>query len=529
MSLRKGFKVIDSCSIKHSRPHPKHPSNGIPFAAPPIGKLRFEKPQPPIPWTKPINATAYSKGCIPCTSAGVSRDTVSEDCLYLNVWSPNLQGLLPVFLFIHGGAYETGAASVYDAKAFRENFARRGIVVVTIQYRLGQFGFLTLNDSVITPNLGLWDQTLGLQWIQDNIGKFGGDSKRVTIMGESAGSESVSQLTISPKTQHLFQQAIQMSGTSIGAAARGTNTLTFSANWTSRLGCDLKSDYKTCLQGKTVEEFWKVKENNAWGCGPDDLNWLGFAPIIDEDFFPKPEDALKTVPKYPTIFGLNQVEGRLFSLEGASIYMSFGLGPLKWPKYNESQFVDFVKKFITFKGYTSEERDQATQDILSYYERGHDPSDAKYWVERYVESYSDWGMNVPVVREAIAKTQAGSPVYAFLMDYDNPTTWPAGAPAPGSTHSSEFPYTFGMLADFNYTQDDLTVEKYIQDALVQFIKTGNPSTTAMSWAPFSLENHDFLSLKPKPEMKTDWFGDSYRFWTDYMKKYKYDWITYGPW
>ncbi|CAJ0949879.1 unnamed protein product, partial [Mesorhabditis belari] len=184
---------------------------GIPFAAPPIGKLRFEKPQQPIPWTKPINATAYSKGCIPCVKPETKAEQalVSEDFLYLNVWSPNLQ-----------------------------NFARRGIVVVTIQYRLGPFGFLTLNDSSITPNLGLWDQVSAMQWIQENIGRFGGNSKQVTIMGESAGAES--------------------------------------------------------------------------GCGPDDLNFLGFAPIVDGDFLPnQPEVSLKNVPKYPTILGLNQLKDPL--------------------------------------------------------------------------------------------------------------------------------------------------------------------------------------------------------------------------
>ncbi|CAJ0927932.1 unnamed protein product, partial [Mesorhabditis belari] len=478
---------------------------GIPFAAPPVGKLRFEKPKQPTTWTKPVNATTYSKGCIPCAKPGTAaeRALVSEDCLYLNVWTPNLQGQMPVFFFIHGGAYEIGSAYDFDAVAFRESYARRGIVMVSIQYRLGPFGFLTLNDSLITPNLGLWDQAFALQWVQANIGSFGGNSKQVTIMGQSAGSESCSQLTLSPKTQNLFQQVIQMSGSSIAANARGTNNLEFSKNWTTRLGCDLKTDYKTCLQSRTVDEFWTVRSNNLWGCGPDDLNFLGFAPIIDGDFLPKqPEDALKTVPKYPTIFGLNQVEGRSFTIQ---VYI------------------------MAFGGYSSTEAEQATQDILTYYQRGHNPFDARFWVERYVETYSDWLMNVPVLREAVAKLQAGSPVYAFLMDYDNPNTWPINNPAQGSTHTSEFPYTFGMMADFNYTQDDLIVEKYIQDAFVQFLKTGNPSNTAMPWNPFTLENHEYLSLKPKPEMKNDWFGDSYRFWTNFMKKYKYDWITYQNW
>ncbi|CAJ0931929.1 unnamed protein product, partial [Mesorhabditis belari] len=220
---------------------------GIPFAAPPIYKLRYEKPQPSTPWTLPVNATKYSKGCIPCVNYDPSQvDLYSEDCLYLNVWSPNLQGQLPVFFFIHGGAYETGRAGDYTAEAFRENFVRRGIVVVSIQYRLGQLGFLTLNDSVITPNLGLWDQTAALQWVQDNIGRFGGNNKRVTLYGQSAGSQSIAQLALSPKTQALFQQTIQMSGSTIGAAPRGANTLEFSKNWTTRLGCDVqKNDYKS--------------------------------------------------------------------------------------------------------------------------------------------------------------------------------------------------------------------------------------------------------------------------------------------
>src|SRR6266851_9071291 len=189
--------------------------NGLPFAAPPFGRHRFQPPQPAEPWTGVRHALA--RGQVPPQSpypepfrsllgdAGES----GEDCLNLNVWTPEPIGQgLPVMVWIHGGAFlrGSGAMAGYDGS----RFARDGVVCVTINYRLGADGFLWLGDGV--ANLGLLDQVAALRWVQENIEALGGDPTRVTIFGESAGAFSVATLMAMPRASGLFQRAVLQSG-----------------------------------------------------------------------------------------------------------------------------------------------------------------------------------------------------------------------------------------------------------------------------------------------------------------------------
>jgi para-nitrobenzyl esterase len=179
---------------------------GVPFAAPPTGDLRWRPPQPPAKWTETRNASAFSPTCVQ-----------AEDCLYLNVYEPAdvKQGdRLPVMVWIHGGAFLFGAGSLYDGS----QFARRGVIVVTVNYRLGRAGWfahpsLTAeNPKALLGNYGLMDQIAALQWVKDNIGAFGGDRKNVTIFGESAGAISINYLMLAPAAKGLFAKAIAESG-----------------------------------------------------------------------------------------------------------------------------------------------------------------------------------------------------------------------------------------------------------------------------------------------------------------------------
>jgi para-nitrobenzyl esterase len=179
---------------------------GLPFAAPPTGEFRWRAPQPPAKWTDTRNASAFSPTC-----------AQAEDCLYLNVYEPAdvKQGdRLPVMVWIHGGAFLFGAGSLYDGS----QFARRGVIVVTVNYRLGRAGWfahpsLTAeNPKGLLGNYGLLDQIAALQWVRDNIGAFGGDRKNVTLFGESAGAISINYLMLAPQAKGLFSKAIAESG-----------------------------------------------------------------------------------------------------------------------------------------------------------------------------------------------------------------------------------------------------------------------------------------------------------------------------
>ncbi|CAM3210911.1 carboxylesterase/lipase family protein [Asticcacaulis taihuensis] len=187
---------------------------GVPFAAPPVGSLRWQPPQPVVPWQGVMETTAFSPACRQ-TVTWISNPQ-SEDCLYLNIWAPEKAEKLPVIVWIHGGGYfgGTGAQPLYDGT----RLTKKGVIVVTINYRLGVFGFLATPElSTESPvhasgNQGIEDQIAALQWVKANIAAFGGDPDRVTIMGESAGANSVAVLVASPAAKGLFQRAIAESG-----------------------------------------------------------------------------------------------------------------------------------------------------------------------------------------------------------------------------------------------------------------------------------------------------------------------------
>ena len=209
---------------------------GIPYAQPPVGELRFEKPLEPLEWKGLRAAKEPSAACVPDAqpSAGenfvheekgkkqLSQPPFSEDCLHLNVFAPHQQRdgldssakskLLPILVIVHGGAFQVGSAHRYDYRDLGEKFVSRGIVVVTVQYRLGVLGFASTGDKVLPGNLGLWDLAAALRWIRAEAAAWGADGRRITALGYGAGAAAVSGLAMSPYTRQLFQQAVQMSG-----------------------------------------------------------------------------------------------------------------------------------------------------------------------------------------------------------------------------------------------------------------------------------------------------------------------------
>ncbi|XP_069918650.1 liver carboxylesterase 1-like [Oryctolagus cuniculus] len=199
---------------------------GIPFAKPPLGSLRFAPPQPAEPWSYVKNTTSYPPMCSQVTvddsllqvlntnRENVSLD-ISEDCLYLNIYTPAdlmKKSRLPVMVWIHGGGLVLGAASIYDGLTLS---VHENVVVVTVQYHLGIWGFFSTGDEHSRGNWGHWDQVAALRWVQVNIANFGGNPGSVTIFGESAGAESVSLLVLSPLVKNLFHRAISESGVAL--------------------------------------------------------------------------------------------------------------------------------------------------------------------------------------------------------------------------------------------------------------------------------------------------------------------------
>src|SRR5579863_5610386 len=208
---------------------------GIPFAAPPVGDLRWRAPKPVVAWQGVRSADRFSASCIqnvvqerkPWTYEFMTHGAISEDCLYLNVWTAAKSAAerRPVYVYLYGGGFSEGSAAVpvYDG----EGLAKKGLVVVTINYRVGVLGYLAHPElsaesaTKTSGNYGLLDQIAALQWVRDNIAGFGGDPARVTIAGQSAGASSVNALIASPLARGLFVRAIAESGI---AYSRGGGT-----------------------------------------------------------------------------------------------------------------------------------------------------------------------------------------------------------------------------------------------------------------------------------------------------------------
>lgn len=321
---------------------------GIPYAAPPIGPLRWRAPQPPQPWAE-LRATAYGSPCPQFAADGGFLG--SEDCLTLNIWTPKNRGasLRPVMVFIHGGANTFGASSLptYDGQAFAE---KGGVVLVTINYRLGQFGYLahpllSAEDTVhqSSGNYGLLDQIFALQWVQRNIANFGGDPTNVTIFGESAGGLNVACLLASPAAAGLFHRAIiQSGGFFVSKPLRDDDPQTESAEefgqrFEQEINCSSANDPLACMRRKTTREVidtLRPPPPVVGGCRNPPCPEYG--PNVDGYVLTGSPVELMRQGQYnnvPTIVGTNKNE--------ASIFIT-----LVFPLVTEAQYQAAVRRYL---------------------------------------------------------------------------------------------------------------------------------------------------------------------------------------
>ncbi|XP_058431874.1 liver carboxylesterase 1 isoform X3 [Marmota monax] len=302
---------------------------GVPFAKPPLGPLRFAPPQPAEPWRSVKNTTSYPPMCSQDAVGGQVLSELftnrkenipfrfSEDCLYLNIYTPadlTKKSRLPVMVWIHGGGLVVGGASTYDGLPLS---ALENVVVVTIQYRLGIWGFFSTGDEHGPGNWGHLDQVAALRWVQDNIANFGGNPGSVTIFGESAGGQSVSVLVLSPLAKNLFHRAISESGVALTAALFRKDIKPVAEKVAITAGCKTTTSAVMvhCLRQKTEEELLEttLKMNffslDLFG---DPRESYPFLPtVVDGVLLPKtPEEILaeKNFNTVPYMVGINKQE-----------------------------------------------------------------------------------------------------------------------------------------------------------------------------------------------------------------------------
>ncbi len=437
---------IDTGELEGAREGAIVTFKGVPYAAPPMGTLRWRPPQPVEPWRRVRAARRYSpvarqRGAGPGMIA-------SEDCLYLNVWTPALDGEpRPVMVFIHGGGFATGSGSeaMYDGT----ELAKQGLVVVTFNYRLDILGFLA--HPLLTAesaehssgNYGLLDQVAALEWVRRNIDQFGGDPARVTIFGESAGGRSVSVLMASPLAKGLFHRAVAQSG-----ALRGVDTpLRTQEQRGERLagavGCAERPDPLRCLRARPFEELATV---SGFDAGPIVDGWL-----IPED--PRAVYADGRQHDVPMIIGANADEG------------TFAILGRRTPIRTVAEYDAYVSGLVA----------SGAEEVLAQYPAGAD--------DQVYQALNRFGTDQGLARHArqqarwMAATRAKTYVYLFARV--SPQHRWTGL---GATHTAELPYLFGNL-QFAARQGRLSTlelqDRRLAQAMMRywarFAETGDPN------------------------------------------------------
>ncbi|MGO4879297.1 MAG: carboxylesterase/lipase family protein [Bryobacteraceae bacterium] len=460
----------------------------VPFAAPPVGNLRWQAPQPVAQWTGVRNAQEFGAHCVQGKVFGDIEPRgkeMSEDCLSLTVWAPAKPSSrpLPVYLWFYGGGFAAGAEDEprYDA----ESFARRGIVAVNANYRLGVFGFMAHpeltkeSEHHASGNYGLLDQVAALEWVRHNIAAFGGDPHKITIGGESAGSLSVSALMASPLSRDLFQQAVGESGAFFGkVGGHGMASLAES---------EKKGEaFATSMGAKSLAELRAKSSDEVLAAAMKMERGFGFWPIVDGYFLPSDVESIFAEgkqSKVPLLAGWNADEVRMQVTMHKPTAKTF-------TEQLQTQFKDKADEALkVYPAATDEQAVQSAGDLAS---------------DNFIV-FGTW-------KWIDTQTKTGKPVYRF--EFDRTVPIPAamksmGVKSLGSPHASELEYVFDTLASkkADWQPDDQKVATTMNEYWANFIKTGNPSGPGLAKWPNFTKTHEVMHLdtvsKALPEQHRD--------------------------
>jgi para-nitrobenzyl esterase len=469
---------------------------GIPYAAPPVGLLRWKPPQPVASWAGVRKATEFGPRCM---QTRVYDDMIfhdagpSEDCLYLNVWiaEQHAQARLPVMVWIYGGGFMAGSTS--EPRQDGANLTRKGVIVVSMNYRLGIFGFFTHpglskeSQHAASGNYGLMDQLAALQWIHDNIDAFGGDPGNVTIFGESAGSSSVSALMASPLAKGLFRRAIGESGAIFGSA-RPMKTRAETEKTDEQFGKSLGADSLEALRGKPASELLEAAAKK---------DAPRFGPNVDGYFLPESVEAIFSAGKQshvPLLAGWNLDEGSYHSIFEKEDPTPENFAARVRALYGPN--ADAIQKL--YPATTVAEAKRAAQDLAG---------------DRFT-AFNTWKW-----LEMQLKT-GQSPVYRFRFEDALPL--PANAPTssdnepnePTAYHSAEIEFVFNVLSckELPWRPRDQDLSELMGSYWTNFAKTGDPNAEGLPhWPTYGPTEYEVMHLNADSKAAPDQYRARYLF------------------
>jgi len=479
---------------------------GIPFAKPPVGQLRFRAPEPVDPWTGVRAAKAFGPSALQglVFAPGVSAEgPTSEDCLYLNVYTPRADGQKrAVMFFVHGGAFTVGSAAtpLYDGARLAE---LHDVVLVTTNYRVGALGYLALGEEAArwgaVDNRGQHDQIAALRWVRDNIESFGGDPDNVTIFGESAGGTAVCLLLATPSARGLFRRAIAQS--SVGALKLRTSEQVAPISQAYLAALELTSAQSEALLQLPAEALMRAQasvEANPRG-------WPHFSPSVDRGLLggQHPQDLIASGQgsQVPLLIGTNRDEWNLFALDSLP----------DWSKpMDDEEVVSRLARKLP------RDKVDAAPGLLEAYRASRRERGLAHGNRALLRALEgDLRFRIPSVRFAELYRQRVPETYLYLFSYESP----ALRGELGACHALELPFVFGTYDGPNQErfagQGDTVValSSTMRESWTNFAKTGtSTSARVASWPTYDPERRATLEFGAELRLVDDAYGNERAAW-----------------